>query len=1133
MELSQKFDAKRVELRVRGYLAETDVAADLLESAKDREKARFIEGPPTMNGPPHAGHLRGRIIKDLWYRFSTLRGAYVEFNAGWDTQGLPIELQAEKELGVTGGKAEAVERFGIERIVAECKKIVAKNTTEWEEADRQLGISLDHDKAYRTFDDEFIEREWKILKSAKESGVIREDYTVIAYCPSCQTSLSHAEVGQGYKEVVDPSLYYTVELEGEAGGGQDGRAHLVVWTTMPFTLLTDAMVGVHPDEEYAYVRVKQDSDGGSNSGNSDGSGDGRIWVVGKTRLDGFLSEIKAESHEIIKVAKGSSLDGLGYRHPLRDAVPGLDAMLKKHPDKYHKVVAEEFVDINAGSGLVHIAPANGEEDIKVAAKRGVEVFCPIDDQVRFTWEAGDMYAGMPVRDADRTIVEELRARGALVRIGRIKHSYPHCWRSGHALVWLARRGYFYDTGAIGDNATRAAEEAEYFFEQPRNRFLGIINDRHPWCISRERIWGCPLPVWKCNDCQESTWLYSKSEIVSSSVYLPDGVDFELHRPWIDNVKVRCGSCSGVDTTREDFVLDTWHNSGSAPWSSLDDYTYHSDVPAPFLTEGIDQTRGWAYTLLLENVILRGEPVAPFKAFLFQGHVLDENGQKMSKSKGNVLEGRKLLEDHPADMIRLYCMWKASPIEPLSFSIQEMNSRPHQTISTLYNLHLYFAQNSRYDGFDESAHTIQWAGGQDLLRKPERWLLSKLQRLICGVTERNERCRFHEAARALDDYIVNAFSQTYVRMTRAEIWNEDDDNRDRRLAVYAVLRHVLRALDVMMHPLCPFVTEYLWQSAFGSGDASGDSGAVVVGKSILLSAWPKRDAGMEDSALEESFDLMTGAISACGAARMSKKLKGRWPLDEAVICVRAGQKPRLEPLAPMLQEQINVERLSIVEAEHMGGGSGGDAGDGTGDGGSAAGESAARLALELEEIGMPITITAELNGKSAGPKAKRHMPDLVKKFGETQPREIAESLRRRGSHDVRVGDGVTISLDGEDVGIGYGAAEGYATASSKGAGADSCAVFLTTSRNREMTAKGLVKDVARRLQALRKERGYNPTDMLERASILGLTAEQKDMLEERAGELAFLVRVRVINFEETCSAYKDEDIDGQGIRVSVE
>ena len=594
--------------------------------------------------------------------------------------------------------------------------------------------------------------------------------------------------------------------------------------------------------------------------------------------------------------------------------------------------------------------------------------------------------------------------------------------------------------------------------------------------------------------------------------------------------MRCGSCSGVDTAREDFVLDTWHNSGSAPWSSLDDYTYHSDVPAPFLTEGIDKTRGWAYTLLLENVILRGEPEAPFRAFLFQGHVLDENGQKMSKSKGNVLEGRKLLEDHPADMIRLYCMWKASPIEPLSFSIQEMNARPHQTISTLYNLHLYFAQNSRYDGFDESVHTVQWADGQDLLRKPERWLLSRLQGLISNVTEKNERCRFHEAARALDDYIVNAFSQTYVRMTRAEIWNEDGDNRDRRLAIYAVLCHVLRALDAMMHPLCPFVTEYLWQSAFGSGDA----GSGAVGKSILLSAWPKRDAGMEDSALEESFDMMTGAISACGAARMSKKLKGRWPLDEAVICVRAGQKSRLDPLAPMLQEQINVERLSIVEAEHMGGDGGSGAGDSAGDGGSggAAGESAARLALELEEIGMPITITAELNGKSAGPKAKRHMPDLVKKFGETRPKEIAESLRRRGSHDVRVEDGVTISLDGEDVAIGYDAAEGFATAS-RGVGADSCAVFLTTSRNREMTAKGLVKDVARRLQSLRKERGYNPTDMLERASILGLTAEQKEMLEERADELAFLVRVRGINFEETCGAYKDEDIDGQEIRVSVE
>ena len=851
------------------------------------------------------------------------------------------------------------------------------------------------------------------------------------------------------------------------------------------------------------------------------------------------------------------MDGLGYRHPLRGTIPGLDDMLKRHPDKYHRVVAESFVDVNAGSGLVHIAPANGEEDIRVAASRGVEVFSPIDDEVRFTEGAGPRYAGMFVRDADRVIAGDLKERGCLVKLGRIRHSYPHCWRSGHALVWLARKGFFYDTGAIGRNATKAAEDVEYFFEQPRNRFLGIINDRHPWCISRERVWGCPLPAWRCNDCSDITWLYSKREIVRNSVYLPDGEGFELHKPWIDNVKVRCSSCGGVNTAREDYVLDTWHNSGSAPWSSLDDEQYRADVPVPFLTEGIDQTRGWAYTLLLESIILRDEPVAPFRAFLFQGHVLDENGQKMSKSKGNVLEGDKMLAEYPADAIRLYFMWKASPIEPLSFSTDEMMSRPHQILSTLYNLHLYHAQNSSYDGFEQSVHTIRWAAERNLIKEPDRWLLSRLQRVTRTVSERNDRCRFHEAARALDDYIINVFSQTYVRMTRGELWNEDAENRDRRLAIYAVQHHVLRALDVMMHPFCPFITEYLWQAAFegsrvqdGGDGGDGRLAEAASGRgenaSILLAEWPTYDADMADEQLEESFDMLTAAISACGAARMTKRLKVRWPLNEAIICVGAGQKQRLDPYADILREQINVEKVSIVEMKH--------ADETAGAGGSPS--ASADHVLELAESGMPVTITAELNGKSAGPKAKQHMPELVRMFGECDPAEMAASLRGSGSYAVRVSDGTEILLGPDDIILGYEASEGFAAAAKKytsgaahahaeggrdGDGREpdtvrsgaSCTVFLTTARNREMTARGLVKDVARRLQQLRKERGYNPTDVLERASILGMTDEQQSMVTERTEELAFLVRVRGIDFEETCGAYKDEDVDGQKIRISVE
>ena len=785
MKFLEKFDAKAIEIQVREYLKPINLH-DIIASQNRTKRIRFIEGPPTLNGLPHAGHLRGRIIKDLWYRFNTLQGKDVTFNGGWDTQGLPVELQAEKELGVTGGKTEAIQKFGIEGIVKECKSVVKKYNTAWVNADSALGVSLNHDNAYWTFKDRFIEREWQILKSALENNILDQDYTVIAYCPSCQTSLSHAEVNQGYEEVQDPSLYYKVKLA-------DENIFLIVWTTMPFTLVTDAMVGVHPDEQYVQIKVDKES-----------------WVIGKTRLDEFVEQVGIKKYVIEETIIGSELEGKKYIHPLLDSIPALAKCADS--DNFHVVVSEQFVDASTGSGLVHLSPANGEEDIKIAHKRGVKIFSPIDDQVKFTSDGGK-YHGMFVRDADKVIVQDLRDRNALVKIGRIKHKYPLCWRSHHPIVWLARKGWFYKLDRLEDKAIEAANNVEYFFDQPRNRFLGIIREKHPWCISRERVWGCPLPVWDCLDCGKKNWLFTRHDIIEQSVTLPDGANFELHRPWIDRITIRCSKCNSTNTKREEFVLDTWHNSGSAPYSSLTDDQYYNDIPAPFFTEGIDQTRGWAYTLLIENVILNNSPVSPYRSFLFQGHVLDKNGGKMSKSKGNVLDGIELLKLYPVDLVRLYFMWKASPIEPLSFDTDEMISRPYQIISTLFNLHLYFRQNSSYDNFNKS-YTLQWARQNDLLTPPDYWLLSKLQKLVKTVTEKNLSCKFHESAKSIEDYIINVLSQTYIPMTRGDLWDEDATKRDRRMAVYAVLEDVLSTLDIVIHPFCPFTTEYLYGTVFG-------------------------------------------------------------------------------------------------------------------------------------------------------------------------------------------------------------------------------------------------------------------------------------------------------------------------------
>ena len=1066
MDLATKFDAKKIESEVRKYLNSIDLEKEIFSSDKPDE-IRFIEGPPTMNGIPHAGHLRGRVIKDLWYRFNTLQGKKIHFNGGWDTQGLPVELQVEKELGVTGGKTEAIKQFGVERIVSECKKIVEKYNEVWVKVDNQLGMSFNHDKAYWTFRDEFIEREWQVLKKAHENKILEEDFTVIAYCPSCQTSLSHAEVNQGYEEVKDPSLYYKVKLE-------DENIFLIVWTTMPFTLVTDAMVGLQPEEDYAYVRVENET-----------------WIVGKTRLKEFMEEVKIEEYTIEKTVKGSEFEGKKYIHPLLNLIPKLDECAKE--DNFHVAISESFVDASTGSGLVHLSPANGEEDIKIANKRNVRIFNPINDEVKFTEQAGK-YNGTFVRDADRVIVEDLKECNALVKIGKIKHKYPLCWRSHHPIVWLARKGWFYKLDRLDDKAINAAEKVEYFFEQPKNRFLGIIKEKHPWCISRERIWGCPLPVWNCEECNEKTWLFSRKEIIENAQNLPDGPDFELHRPWIDNITIKCQKCGSPKTKREEYVLDTWHNSGSAPFSSLTDETFAKEIPAPFFTEGIDQTRGWAYTLLIENVILNNGPVSPYNSFLFQGHVLDEKGGKMSKSKGNVMEGEELLEKYPADLVRFYFMWKASPIEPLSFNTDELMSRPYQVINTLFNLHLYFKQNSSYDNFDES-NTIEWARQKNLLTFPDIWLLSKLQKLIQKITEKNQACKFHESAKSLDDFIINNLSQIYIPITRGELWDEDEEKKDRRLAIYAILETVLKTLDILIHPFCPFTSEYQYQAIFDKKK-----------KSILLDKWPQFQESLVNEEIEESFDIMKDVVSVSSAARMKGKLKRRWPLNEAQICVKKGQKGKLEKLSELLQSQLNVEKFKIFEVEK---------------------ESGLEQISELRRLELPIKTKLELERKKIGPKAKQHMGNLVAKFAETDTEEIVSSLQIDGKFNFDI-NGENILLENEDFVIDFDAKEDFAVAQR-----DNYVVFISTARNKEMMAKGLVKDVARRLQTLRKERGYNPTDVLDVASILDLDDESLEMISSKTEDLAFLVRVKKINFEESCKEYKDDDIDGQKIRISIE
>jgi len=1057
--LNANYDWKEVESKTRSFYDRFDPRKQVERKLRRVKPVGWVEGPPTLNNQPHIGHVRGRIFKDLWYRHSSMRGERIVYRGGWDTQGLPVELEAEKALGLTGNKWENLRQVGIEKLVESCKNLIGKYRRDWEEADHLLGVHLDQTKAYLTYKDNYIEREWSYLETAWAKGLLGEGVKVVAYCPSCQTALSTAEVALGgYEQLEDPSLYYKVRAS-------DG-SFLILWTTMPFTVVTDELVAVEPDTDYEYV----------------GAGD-ETWVVCSERKEALSRELGVSFRATKKKLRGRELEGLQYAHPLLGQIPGLAK--PEFAGKVHRVVAEDFVDTAAGTGLVHLSPANGEDDFGVAQKRGVPVFSPFDDEVRFTEDAGQ-FSGLFARDADQKVIEALGESGALIHASRVTHDYPVCWRSGHRIVWLARREYFYWIDRIRERLVRAAEEVEYYFESPRNRFLEFIRESPPWGITRERVWGTPLPIWVCKDCKEKVPAFSRRAILKLAKEVPDGPSFELHRPWIDRVVLRCPRCGG-DSMREPFVLDTWHNSGSAPYSAFTDREYTELFPAKFLTEGIDQTRGWAYTLLVLNVLKGGKPKAPYSSFLFQGHVLDERGNKMSKSLGNAIWGLDILRANSVDLTRFYLMWKSSPEDPLSMDIKEMFARPYQVLNTLYHLHVYLAQNGSLDGYDPGSHTLGWAKRRGLLLTVDRWLLAKLGSAEKVVLRSYERAHYNEVCRSIEGLVINHASQTYVRLVRGELWKDDPKEKERRLAIYAVLGHVLRRVDLMLHPVSPFVTEYLFQETFARPRAWHES--------ILLNRFEERAPKVLPGRAGSMVEFALTAEEACNSARMRAKLKRRWPLRAVKVLVPQARFRNARASRRLTAVLCNAKDVEVTTSSKSF---------------PASFElvpNESRLGAEFKERTReilaalrPLTgqraLTAYISGRALKLKLRRAIVEI--------PLALFE-LRRNPSEGYEVGE------------------------------RDGVFVAIARDRDEKLVAEGLARDVARRLQALRKSRGFSPTEFLASAAVAGLDEEELRMLEPLKSELAFLVRVRSVTLLAERGAgrnWAEESLDGRPIYLDV-
>ena len=997
--LTQDYRPLELEQQVRQFWQRNKAREKLeqMKLAENKGVLGFVEGPPTLNGVPHVGHARGRVMKDLRYRWKSMQGFYVPFWAGWDCQGLPVELEVERQLNVKN-KRDLLEKVGEERFVAECKKTVMKYHKEWFDADEKLGVFMNHDKAYWTYLDEYIEREWQYLKRAWQQGLLGEGYYIVAYCPHCQTSLSNAEVGLGYEEVEDPSLYFKMKVK-------DAKdEYFLVWTTMPFTLITDLMLAVHPDADYAKVIVGKET-----------------WTMVRQRVEPLMQELEVKDWKVTEVVSGKSLEGVKYEYPFLDTVPK-QRELEQHP-VVHTVVTEDFVDVTTATGVVHLAPGNGEDDFKVAQRRNLPVYAPFDDEVKFTEDAGE-FAGLFARDADQVVVDSLRKRDLIVSVKKVTHEYPLCWRSHHKLVWLARREYFLWTDKINSRVVEAAEKVRYFFESPKNRFLSFLKEGKPWCVSRERVWGAPLPVWVCQSCGSKELVASKRELLDRADSKPPP-NFELHKPWVDRLALKCGKCGGL-MKREPFVLDCWHNAGASPYARFTDKEFDEFVPFDFLTEGIDQTRGWANTLLLEYVILTGSAEPPYKAFLFQGLAQDAKGRKMSKSLGNVLEANTVLKDHSADVFRFYSLWKCSPVDAINFDLRELSRRPYQVLGTLYHLHRFFLQNAEYDHFAPNRHTLKWAKENDVLKPADRWLLSKLQQAVSAFTAKVETCEFNFAAEELETFVVDTVSREYVPMVRRDLWSDDPEFLNRRLAVYATLCQTLKTLVLLFNPFTPFLCEFLYQNVYRALDKT-------LPESVNHENWPTVDGTLRNPELEQDFATLQRAVALTYSARQAARLKRRWPLQKVVLVAPKNLQKAVRSLEDLFLELANVKSVDY-----------------------------------FDELDSPHTDSEE----------KRW----------------------------------TVSSNGD------------------------LRVLLDTKRDSSLLGEGLMRDLARRVQALRKELGFMPTEVLEVVYLAGLDEEMFRLLEPFLSEMADLVRARTVrlvrNKNEVTAEWCEFSFDGKQVFAAI-
>ena len=897
----------KLEEDVLRFWKENDIFRKSVDLRPEERTYVFYEGPPTANAAPGIHHVLARAFKDLFPRYKTMQGYRVPRKGGWDTHGLPVELAVEKELGFKT-KAE-IEEYGVEAFNRLCRESVFRYVKEWELLTDRIAFWVDLENAYRTYDDSYIETGWWIIKRLWDNDLVYQDYRSTPHCPRCGTSLSDHEVALGYKEdTPDPSVYVKFRLTAESTGAlrarnaslpSDAPISVVAWTTTPWTLPGNTALAVQPEAEYAAVERDEE-----------------VVVLAAALVEAALGE----ALEPVATLRGEELVGLRYEALYDPTTWGTQPMMFRHGrlvgvdsradvEKAYTVLGGDFVSMEDGSGVVHIAPAFGGEDFDLGKEHGLLFLQPVD--LRGRLPEGSPWPGAFVKEADAGIMEDLEARGLLLRREVIRHTYPFCWRCDTPLLYYAKPTWYVRTTAVKEKLIAANEEINWYPEHiKRGRFGDWLRNNVDWAVSRERYWGTPLPIWQCTACGTHDAIGSRAELLERAADAKVASELtDLHRPYIDRVELRCLECGGL-MRRVPELMDVWFDSGAMPYAQWhypfeNSPTFDRMFPADFICEAVDQTRGWFYTLHAEAVLLNRMEDVPedisYRNVICLGLILDDKGRKMSKSLGNVVEPMAVIEEHGADALRWYLYTATRPGEARRFSDKLVSETLRRFLLTLWNTYSFFVTYANLDGFDPS--TVSEGDLSEL----DRWVLSELNSLVRRVTDDLEGYDPTSSGRSIQQF-VDDLSNWYVRRSRRRFWKSGADAD--KLAAYSTLYTCLVTLTKLLAPFTPFVAEAMYQNLVRSVDAEAP-------ESVHLAAWPQADAALVDDQLIHDTRLVMRVVSLGRAARSKAGIKVRQPLAVAAVFVHnAAQAEGLRRLGGQVLEELNVKHLEVIDSAEV-------------------------------------------------------------------------------------------------------------------------------------------------------------------------------------------------------------------------